>query len=56
LRENRVYFNHPTEGFFCDFKGVTKGLVMEAEKAKKNQTRRNSIKNRKRNQKRYWEN
>jgi hypothetical protein len=41
---------HPAAGVLFDFKGVTEGLIMEAEK-QKNKTRRNSIKNRKRKSK-----
>jgi hypothetical protein len=44
------YFSFTLPGVLIDFKGVTKGLVMEAEKTKK-KTRRNSIKNRKGNPK-----
>jgi hypothetical protein len=55
LRDNWGLFTiHPAAGVLFDFKGVTKGLIMVAEK---NKTRRNSIKNRKRkSKKRYWEN
>jgi hypothetical protein len=54
LRDNWGLFTiHPAAGVLFDFKGVTEGLIMEAEK-QKNKTRRNSIKNRKRNLKKRY--